>query len=140
VIVTDASVLTDALIDDGLAGQACRAALGADPHWAAPEYLLVEVFSAVRGRYLGGRLGVERARAAVTALTEVVVDTVTTPAVLARMWALRDRFSGYDAAYVATAEMFECPLVTADARLARSATALCTVVLVSAGGSPDDGD
>ena len=36
-IVPGASVLTDALIDDGPAGRACPAALGADAHWAAPD-------------------------------------------------------------------------------------------------------
>lgn len=136
-IVPDASVLTGALIDDGPTGRACRAALGADAHWAAPEHLLVEVFTAVRGRYLGGHLGAARTREAVTALTELVIDTVTAPSLLTRMWALRDLFSGYDAAYVAAAELFESPLVTADVRLARSAAALCVVQLISSGDAGD---
>ncbi len=37
-----------------------------------------------------------------------------------RIWALRDNLTAYDAAYVALAEAFDAPLVTTDARLARS--------------------
>jgi predicted nucleic acid-binding protein len=34
------------------------------------------------------------------------------------MWQLRDNLSGYDAAYVAVAELLAVPLVTADRRVA----------------------
>jgi predicted nucleic acid-binding protein len=39
---------------------------------------------------------------------------------LPRMWELRTNLTGYDAAYVALAEVLEAPLVTADAKLASS--------------------
>jgi predicted nucleic acid-binding protein len=45
-IVIDASVLADALIDDGPTGVGARSALAADSHWAAPAHVLVEVVSA----------------------------------------------------------------------------------------------
>jgi len=38
-----------------------------------------------------------------------------------RIWALRDALTPYDAAYVALAELIDCPLVTADAKLAAGA-------------------
>jgi len=44
------------------------------------------------------------------------------------MWALRDRMTGYDAAYVAAAEHLACPLVTADPRLARAADSTVEVL------------
>lgn len=38
-----------------------------------------------------------------------------------RVWALRKNLTAYDAAYVALAEFLDAPLLTSDARLARSA-------------------
>lgn len=128
-IVVDASVLTNALVDDGPHGIAARTALRQDGNWAGPEHLYVEVFSAIRGRYLGGHLPSARARAVVGELAEGnrVYVPVETRLLLGRMWALRDRCSGYDAAYVAVAERLDCTLVTADERLGRAASQLCQV-------------
>jgi len=39
---------------------------------------------------------------------------------LARVWSLRDSITAYDAAYVVLAEILDCPLITCDAKLARS--------------------
>lgn len=39
---------------------------------------------------------------------------------LARVWELRANISAYDASYVALAESLDAPLLTRDARLARS--------------------
>jgi len=127
VIVVDASVLVNSLTDDGSLGEAAREALRADRAWVGPEHLQVEVFSAIRGRYLGGKVSAARGGAAVEALADLTVTRVETRMLLNRMWALRDRCSGYDAAYVAIAEVYRCPLVTADGRLARAAGGLCDV-------------
>ena len=43
---------------------------------------------------------------------------------------LRDNVSSYDATYVALAEILNCPLVTADARLARAVEDLIDVIVV----------
>ena len=39
---------------------------------------------------------------------------------LERVWALRDSVTAYDAAYVVLAEVLDAPLITCDAKLARS--------------------
>ena len=49
---------------------------------------------------------------------------------LPRIWELRDTITPWDAAYVALAEILDVPLVTADRRLARAASAYCEVVTV----------
>jgi predicted nucleic acid-binding protein len=51
-------------------------------------------------------------------------------ALLPRIWQLRENITPYDAAYVALAEDLGLPLVTADLRLAKSASRYCEVVTV----------
>ena len=128
-IVVDASALTNAFTDDGTVGMLSRVELARDAHWAAPEHLVVEVFSAVRGRWLGQKISQQRAEDALAAMVATTIDLVTTAPLLKRMWELRSTVSGYDAAYVAVAETFGCPLVTADARLARVPNLRCEIRL-----------
>lgn len=128
-IVVDASVLVNAFTDDGEFGATARAALARDAHWAAPEHLLVEAFSSIRGRWLGGRTDQDRAADAMSAIAAAAIDVVSIRSLLTRMWQLRANVSGYDAAYAALAESFECPLVTADARLAAAPGLRCEVHL-----------
>jgi predicted nucleic acid-binding protein len=132
VIVVDASALTDALVDDGPIGAAARDVLRADTHWAAPAHLLIEVVSAIRGKALGGKLSPARATEAVAALPALVLDHVDAVGLVDRMWQLRNTVTADDAAYVAAAEVLECPLVTGDARLAKVAGLRCEVRLISA--------
>nr|WP_233600810.1 type II toxin-antitoxin system VapC family toxin [Micromonospora solifontis] len=131
-IVVDASVLADALVDDGPVGDAARAELTKDPHWAAPGHLLVEVMSVIRGKTLGGKLHLSRAQEAVETLPSLVIDEVNAALLLDRMWQLRGNVTAYDAAYVAAAEMLACPLVTGDGRLAKVNGVRCEIRLVGA--------
>ncbi len=128
-IVVDASVLTNAFTDDGPAGTHSRAELARDVHWAGPEHLVIEVFSAVRGRWLDRRISNKRAGDALAAMATTTIDLVAAVPLLARMWELRSSITGSDAAYVAVAETFGCALVTADARLARVPDLRCEVRL-----------
>ena len=128
-IVVDASVLANALTDDGPLGQVARAELADDVYWSAPEHVLVEAFSAIRGRLLGGRIAQERAREAADALAEASIELLSTAPLLRRMWQLRDNVSAYDAAYVAAAEAHDCALLTIDRRLAQAPGVRCQVRL-----------
>lgn len=128
-IVVDASVLVNAFTDDGPSGEAARLELSRDVHWAAPEHLVVEVFAAVRGRHLGGKISAVRASDSLDALTDSAIDLLPARPLLPRMWQLRGNVSGYDAAYVAAAEAHGCALVTADVRLARVPGLRCAVRL-----------
>jgi predicted nucleic acid-binding protein len=130
VIVVDASVIADALIDDGPAGTAARAALTADQHWAAPAHVGVEVISVVRGKLLGRKIGPVRAEDAIQALPNLVIDEVPIVRLVDRIWQLRGNLSAYDAAYVAAAEGLDCPLVTGDGRIAKASGLRCDVRVV----------
>ena len=130
-IVVDASVLTDALTDDGAVGDANRAALQRDPHWAAPAHLVLEVASAIRGGLLGGKIMLERAADAVDVLGRLEIDPVDPVVLLPRIWQLRSNLTVYDAAYVAAAEALGCPLLTGDVRLARASGLSCPVQVVA---------
>jgi predicted nucleic acid-binding protein len=131
VIVVDASVLADALVDDGPVGDAARAVLASDPHWAAPAHLLVEVVSVIRGKTLARKLGLARAQEAVAALPTLVVDYIDAAQLIDRMWQLRGNITAHDAAYVAAAEILGCPLVTGDGRLAKTNSLRCEVRLIA---------
>ena len=49
---------------------------------------------------------------------------------LDRVWELRDNLSAYDASYVALAELLNCSLLTADARLSRAPGIRCPITVV----------
>lgn len=128
-IIVDASALANALTDDGPVGQTSRAELARDAHWAAPEHLVIETFSAVWGRHLGNKISKQRAEDALDALASSTIELLSTIPLLPRMWHLRENVTGYDAAYVVAAETYDCPLLTADARLTRVAGLRCEIRL-----------
>jgi predicted nucleic acid-binding protein len=128
-IVIDASVLANALTDDGAVGQVARAECARDTHWSGPGHLLVETFSAIRGRLFGNKISPERAHEAMEALGDATSELLGTAPLLRRMWELRDNLSAYDAAYVAAAELHECPLVTADASSSQGRSFRCEIRL-----------
>ena len=78
---------------------------------------------------LGGMITEERTDDALRALKSVMMESVPVKSLLPRMWELRNNVSGYDAAYVAAAEIHRCPLVTANARLTRASGFECEVRL-----------
>ncbi len=86
----------------------------------------------VRGKVLGGKLGLARAEEAVDTLPSLVIDEVGVPMLLDRMWQLRGNVTSYDAAYVAAAELMACPLVTSDGRLAKASGIRCEIRLLAA--------
>lgn len=129
-IVIDASILVDALTDDGAVGDRARSALAEDPHWVAPPHLPVEVLAAVRGRWLAGKLSDERADASASAMSRLAVEYASWPELGARVWELKTNHTSYDAAYIAVAEARRCTLLTADQKLFASDVRRCPVTVV----------
>ncbi|MGH9072791.1 MAG: type II toxin-antitoxin system VapC family toxin [Acidimicrobiales bacterium] len=118
-IVVDAAAVVDALTAaEGSVDLRARLA-GEELH--APALVDFELVSALRGLTLGGRLSVTRAEDALTDFDDLAIRRWPNSDTLRRRaFGLRDNLSAYDASYVALAEALECPLVTRDARLARS--------------------
>jgi predicted nucleic acid-binding protein len=115
-VVVDASVLIDAILL-GVERVAVRLA-GAALH--APVSIDAEFLHALRRRWLTGFVDEERGRAALTMFRDVPITRHPVNVLIHRMWDLRQNVSSYDAGYVALAESLNLPLITRDARLARS--------------------
>lgn len=118
-IVVDAAAVIDALTavagTDGL-----RSRLAAE-ELHAPSLLDYEIVSALRGLTLGGHLSAARAQDLLVDFDDLPIRRWPSAEPLCRRaFQLRDTVSAYDAAYIALAEALRCPLLTRDARLARS--------------------
>jgi predicted nucleic acid-binding protein len=130
VIVVDASVVANALIDPGSAGVIARSVLREESDIAAPDLIDVETVSALRGHWLASRITDRLFRTATDDL--VLLPIVRHPArpFLARSYELRANVTSYDALYVALAEALGCALVTGDARLAAAPGPTCETRLL----------
>jgi predicted nucleic acid-binding protein len=128
-IVVDASVLSNALVYSDERGARARAVLARDLEWVAPEHWKAEVFSVLRGLTLGRKIDPAAGERGVGRIPRLGIETVPLDPLLTRMWQLRDSVSGYDAAYVVLAEKRDLTLVTADAKLAKTATSFCRIEL-----------
>ncbi|WP_288968368.1 type II toxin-antitoxin system VapC family toxin [uncultured Microbacterium sp.] len=124
-IVVDASVVVDALCNVGSSSSLHRRL--ADEVLLAPDLLPVEVASALRGLNRGGELTDDALEAAAVDLSRLQVELYPTLPLIPRILALRQNVTAYDAAYVALASVFGCPLITHDRRLALAASGHCVV-------------
>lgn len=114
-IVVDASAMIEALVGREV-DEALLDALAGDV--AAPHILDIEVLSVLRGLELGGKLSTERASVARQDYFDLLLDRHDAGPLSERIWALRHRYTSYDAAYLALAEALDAPLHTCDAKLA----------------------
>ncbi len=128
VLVVDASVLTPDLTDAGDEGARLRDLLRGQT-LAGPDLLRVEVTSVLRRLAASGRLELNVAETAFENLLAMPIDIYRTAPMLPRAWELRGNITSYEACYVALAEVLNCPLLTADARLARAPGPRCQIDL-----------
>jgi predicted nucleic acid-binding protein len=126
-IVVDASVLANAVVDDGLDGHVARLRLVRAGIATAPDLVDVETLSMLRRRWLAKLLTTRRFSTAVDDLALLPVVRQPTSRLMRRAYELRANVTAYDAMYVALAEQLHCRLVTADRRLANSPGIRCEV-------------
>ena len=127
-IVVDASVVVELIGEHGSVPRLHERVLAET--LLAPDILPVEVASALRGLNLGGFLEDHALGVAAGDLRRLPIDLHPSLPLVPRMLDLRYNYSAYDAAYVALAEAFRCPLLTLDRRLAKAARAHCDVEIV----------
>lgn len=98
---------------------------------AAPHLIDSEVTHVLRGLVLRGELTWEQGDLALAGFTELTLTRYPADWLRPRMWALRHTLSGYDATYVALAEMTNATaLLTTDARLAQAPGPECHIELL----------
>ena len=126
-IVIDASVLANAIGDDGADGSRARDELRRAGELAAPDLVDVETVAVLRRRWLAGSLPERGFQAAIADLENVDLDRYPTLPLMGRAYQLRHDVTAYDASYVALAELLDCELLTGDRRLAGASGPRCPV-------------
>jgi predicted nucleic acid-binding protein len=129
VIVVDASVLANAIGDDGSDGATARSALSGND-LSVPDLVDVEVVSVLRRRWLDKTMSAKRFASAVADLGTLPADRYPVLAFMPRAYELRSNVSAYNATYVALAEQLGCALITADLRLARAHGPRCSITVL----------
>lgn len=122
--------MANALGDDLEPGDRARRRLEQETRLRAPELIDLEVLAALRRRVAAGQMNASRAHEAVDRLGRLRLTRYRHSSLLRRAWELRDNVTPYDAAYVALAELLGCPLITADARLARASGPRCPIEIL----------
>jgi predicted nucleic acid-binding protein len=127
--VVDASVLVELLCETDQA-EAVEERLVTEEHslWA-PHLVDAEVGQALRRAVRLGRMDAEEAGEAIWQIEELSIRRVEHELLVHVAWDLRDNFSFYDGLYLALALMLDEPLLTFDARMARSGVDLPIEVL-----------
>ena len=127
-LVLDASCLYDALARKP-GSAALRARVDRDDQ-IAPHIIDVEVFGVVGRDLLLGDLDRTAATRIIERLRDWPGQRFDHGPLLMRAWQLRDNVRGWDAMYVALAEMFQATLLTTDERLARAPGLACSIEVV----------
>jgi predicted nucleic acid-binding protein len=129
-IVIDASVVVELVLQTDRAGAIVARAFGATQQLHAPHLVDVEVAQALRRLLLAKQITPSRAQEAFEDFCLLVIERHAHRPLLGRIWALKASLSAYDATYVALAEALASPLLTCDGKLARTGGHVAQVELV----------
>jgi predicted nucleic acid-binding protein len=125
-VVCDASALVAALLDGGAAGRWAADTLAAGD-LAAPSLAVFEAANIIRRHELAGQVSEDQASQAHADLLDLAIELWPYELIAPRAWQLRRNLAGYDASYVALAELLDARLVTLDERIARAPGVSCPV-------------
>jgi predicted nucleic acid-binding protein len=130
VIVTDAGVVAEVLLDGPRAG-VIRAVLARHREVHVPEHFHVEVLSVLRRYSIRGELSERRFGRALSALADLRTIRYPVIELAETVWDLRQSLTTYDAAYLALARRLNAGLLTLDSGLAAAAGAEDRLVLLT---------
>jgi len=119
-IVIDASAVIELILRTEPGEHVAARALAPVEHLYAPHLIDVEVTQLLRRLVQLKEVTTHRAREALDDYAAVLIDRAAHRELLPRIWELRDSLTAYDAAYIALAEALDAPVLTCDAKLARS--------------------
>ncbi len=129
-IVIDASAVLEVLLQTPAAPALVKRFFRPAETLHAPHLLDLEVLQVLRRYVRNGSISASRAEEALEDLEDLGVERYGHELLVPRIWELRNQLTAYDAAYVALAETLRAPLVTLDARLARSGGHIATIELI----------
>lgn len=125
--VLAASVVVDALVAAGPAGDLGRIEMRKLGELQVPAIFTAEVTSALRRLVHARALSPIRAASALTQILSVRTLSYPFEPFARRVWELRNTVTVYDAWYVALAERLETELVTSDKRVAEANGPRCPI-------------
>ena|SRR5258708_8804111 len=129
-IVTDASVILELLLESTAARRIRARLVDARETLHAPGILDIEVAHALR-RYASRReISIERGRSAIALLERFPITRYSHELLLRRIWELRNNLTAHDAAYIALAEGLDATFITRDSRLASAPNHRATVEVI----------
>jgi predicted nucleic acid-binding protein len=137
-IVLDASVVVELLLNSEVADSIRRELTARDESLIIPDLLDVEVVSAFRSLTMGERVDAHRQAQFLSSLAALPAERYAHTPLLGRTWELRHNFTAYDAVYIALAEAMDAALYTADAKL-KSGHRARVVVFGRLAPSPESG-
>jgi len=126
-LVVDASVLVNVVTRAEGSEEDAERIVGEAHDVHAPELVDLEVVHVLRRLMRTRSMSERRAQEAVDFLTDLPIERHPHLPLLTRVWQHRVACTAYDAAYLALAEGLGATLVTADAGLARTASAFVPV-------------
>jgi predicted nucleic acid-binding protein len=126
VIVVDAACLFDVVTASGSAAR-IQDRMDRDLELVAPHVVDVEVLGVIRREAMRAALDRTAAQAAVSRLIAWPGERFAHQPLLERAWQLRDNVRGWDAMYVALAELLDATLITKDQRLAAAVGPTCPI-------------
>ncbi len=126
-IVLDASVVVELLIDGPLA-DSIRTVMADDSGEALVPHLLdVEAISALCSLLAGNRIDQSQCKQMLVKLGNFPAERMEHIALLPRIWELRHNFTAYDATYIALAEAMGATFLTCDRNLRKGHRAIVKV-------------
>lgn len=129
-IVPDASIILDLLLNSPAARRIKSRLFDADETLHAPALLDLEVAQVLRRYAARHTISPERGRAALALLEQFPIARYAHEPLLSRIWELRANFTAYDAAYIALAEGLDATFLTRDTRAAAAPAHRATVELI----------